>query len=104
MARQTTVRSIGLSNSRPSFTLLCCPDAPQILFFLPRCCDLEKEWEIVFRRLERLQLRQVRRSEAEPSDREVLAGLAERVTYQNTENGYCVILRRTKVPAGPQAR
>jgi exodeoxyribonuclease V alpha subunit len=27
----------------------------------------------------------------QPSDREVLAGLVERVTYQNAENGFCVI-------------
>lgn len=26
----------------------------------------------------------------QPSDREVLAGLVERVTYHNDENGYCV--------------
>jgi exodeoxyribonuclease V alpha subunit len=26
-----------------------------------------------------------------PSDREVLAGMVERVTYQTTENGFCVI-------------
>src|SRR2546422_8666370 len=26
-----------------------------------------------------------------PSDREVLAGLVERVTYQNAENGFCVV-------------
>jgi hypothetical protein len=26
-----------------------------------------------------------------PSDREVLAGLVERVTYQNADNGFCVI-------------
>src|ERR1700739_4421228 len=26
-----------------------------------------------------------------PSDREVLAGLIERVTYQNADNGFCVI-------------
>jgi exodeoxyribonuclease V alpha subunit len=26
-----------------------------------------------------------------PSDREVLAGLVDRVTYQNAENGFCVI-------------
>jgi exodeoxyribonuclease V alpha subunit len=26
-----------------------------------------------------------------PSDREVVAGLVERVTYQNVENGFCVI-------------
>jgi hypothetical protein len=29
--------------------------------------------------------------EPTPSDREVLAGLVERVTYQNAENGFCVI-------------
>ena len=29
--------------------------------------------------------------EPAPSDREVLAGLVERVTYQNAENGFCVI-------------
>src|SRR3974390_2260129 len=29
--------------------------------------------------------------ESQPSDREVLAGLVERVTYQNAENGFCVI-------------
>ena len=27
--------------------------------------------------------------EAQPSDREVLAGLVERVTYHNVENGFC---------------
>src|ERR1700736_4602821 len=27
----------------------------------------------------------------QPTDREVLAGLVERVTYQNAENGFCVI-------------
>ena len=31
------------------------------------------------------------RTEPQPSDREVLAGLVERVTYQNAENGFCVI-------------
>jgi hypothetical protein len=30
-------------------------------------------------------------SQPHPSDREVLAGLVERVTYQNAENGFCVI-------------
>jgi exodeoxyribonuclease V alpha subunit len=30
-------------------------------------------------------------TEPQPSDREVLAGLVERVTYQNAENGFCVI-------------
>jgi hypothetical protein len=27
-----------------------------------------------------------------PSDREVLTGLVERVTYQNAENGFCVLI------------
>src|SRR5713101_1741511 len=31
------------------------------------------------------------KTESIPSDREVLAGLVERVTYQNAENGFCVI-------------
>jgi exodeoxyribonuclease V alpha subunit len=31
------------------------------------------------------------KTEPHPSDREVLAGLVERVTYQNAENGFCVI-------------
>jgi hypothetical protein len=30
-------------------------------------------------------------TEPQPSDREVVAGLVERVTYQNAENGFCVI-------------
>jgi hypothetical protein len=30
-------------------------------------------------------------SEPTPSDREVLTGLVERVTYQNAENGFCVL-------------
>jgi ATP-dependent exoDNAse (exonuclease V) alpha subunit len=33
----------------------------------------------------------VMKSEATPSDREVLTGLVERVTYQNAESGYCVL-------------
>jgi hypothetical protein len=34
----------------------------------------------------------VMKTEPSPSDREVLAGLVdERVTYQNAENGFCVI-------------
>jgi exodeoxyribonuclease V alpha subunit len=33
--------------------------------------------------------------EPKPSDREVLAGLVERVTYHNVENGFCVL--RAKV-------
>src|SRR5882672_669255 len=31
------------------------------------------------------------KTEPKPSDREALAGLVERVTYQNAENGFCVI-------------
>jgi hypothetical protein len=30
----------------------------------------------------------IMKSEPTPSDREVLTGLVERVTYQNAENGY----------------
>jgi exodeoxyribonuclease V alpha subunit len=30
-------------------------------------------------------------TEPKPSDRKGLAGLVERVTYQNVENGFCVI-------------
>jgi hypothetical protein len=33
----------------------------------------------------------VMKMEPQLSDREVLAGLVERVTYQNAENGFCVI-------------
>jgi exodeoxyribonuclease V alpha subunit len=33
----------------------------------------------------------VMKTEPQPSDREVLAGLVERVTYQNGENSFCVI-------------
>ena len=29
--------------------------------------------------------------EAQPTNREVLAGLVERVTYQNADNGFCVV-------------
>ena len=29
--------------------------------------------------------------EVQPSDREVLAGLVERVTYHNADNGFCVV-------------
>jgi hypothetical protein len=29
--------------------------------------------------------------EAQPSDREVLVGLVERVTYHNADNGFCVV-------------
>jgi len=31
------------------------------------------------------------KSEPTPPDREVLTGLVERVTYQNAENGFCVV-------------
>jgi hypothetical protein len=31
------------------------------------------------------------KGEPTPSDREVLTGLVERVTYQNAENGFCVL-------------
>ena len=31
------------------------------------------------------------KTEPQQSDREVLAGLVERVTYQNADNGFCVI-------------
>jgi exodeoxyribonuclease V alpha subunit len=33
----------------------------------------------------------MKKMESQPSDREVLAGLVERVTYQNADNGFCVI-------------
>src|SRR5262249_53958061 len=33
----------------------------------------------------------IMKSEPTPSDREVLTGLIERVTYQNAENGFCVL-------------
>src|SRR5947199_6927956 len=31
-----------------------------------------------------------------PSDREVLAGLVERVTYHNVENGFCVLRAKAR--------
>src|SRR5258708_8519861 len=34
--------------------------------------------------------------EPKPSDREVLAGLVERVTYHNAENGFCVLRARAR--------
>ena len=34
--------------------------------------------------------------EPKPSDREVLAGLVERVTYQNAEGGFCVVRVRVR--------
>jgi exodeoxyribonuclease V alpha subunit len=33
----------------------------------------------------------IMKTEPQPSNREVLAGLVERVTYQNADNGFCVI-------------
>jgi len=36
------------------------------------------------------------KSEPAPSDHEVLTGLAERVTYQNAENGFCVVRIRAR--------
>jgi len=33
----------------------------------------------------------IMKSAPTPSDREVLTGLVERVTYQNAENGFCVL-------------
>jgi hypothetical protein len=36
--------------------------------------------------------------EPKPSDREVLAGLVERVTFHNEENGFCVLRRRNVEP------
>jgi hypothetical protein len=33
----------------------------------------------------------IMKSEPTPSDRKVLTGLVERVTYQNAENGFCVL-------------
>jgi hypothetical protein len=40
----------------------------------------------------------VMRTEPQPSDREVLAGLVERVTYQNAKNGFCVIRVKARGP------
>jgi hypothetical protein len=37
------------------------------------------------------------KAQPEPSTQEVLAGLVERVTYHNAENGFCVL--RTKARA-----
>jgi exodeoxyribonuclease V alpha subunit len=36
----------------------------------------------------------IMKTEPQPSDREVLAGLVERVIYQNADNGFCVIKAR----------
>jgi len=36
------------------------------------------------------------KTEPNPSDREVLAGLVERVTYHNVENGFCVLRAKAR--------
>ncbi len=36
------------------------------------------------------------KTQPRPSDRELLAGLVERVAYQNAENGFCVIRFRQR--------
>ena len=36
------------------------------------------------------------KSEPTPSDREVLADSVERVTYQNAENGFCVLRAKAR--------
>jgi hypothetical protein len=41
----------------------------------------------------------IMKAEPQPSDREVLAGLVERVTYQNAENGFCVVRVKRAVTA-----
>jgi hypothetical protein len=35
--------------------------------------------------------------EPKPSDRELLAGLVERVTYHNAENGFCVVRAQARI-------
>jgi exodeoxyribonuclease V alpha subunit len=39
------------------------------------------------------------KTEPQPSDKEVLAGLVECVTYQNAENGFCVIRVKAEATA-----
>jgi hypothetical protein len=36
------------------------------------------------------------KTQRNPSDREVLAGLVERVTYHNVENGFCVLRAKAR--------
>jgi exodeoxyribonuclease V alpha subunit len=36
------------------------------------------------------------RSSSEPSTQEVLAGLVERVTFHNAENGFCVLRAKAR--------
>ena len=36
------------------------------------------------------------KTQPNPSDREVLAGLIERVTYHNVENGFCVLRAKAR--------
>jgi len=38
----------------------------------------------------------IMKSEPTPSDREVLADSVERVTYQNAENGFCVLRAKAR--------
>jgi exodeoxyribonuclease V alpha subunit len=40
---------------------------------------------------DRTAMTAIMKSEPMPSDCEVLTGLVERVTYQNAENGFCVL-------------
>jgi len=40
----------------------------------------------------------------EPSVREVLAGLVERVTFHNAENGFCVLRIKARGPSRPDSR
>ncbi len=42
----------------------------------------------------------IMKSDPTPSDRELLAGLVEHVTYQNVENGFCVL--RVKARGHPE--
>jgi AAA domain len=46
----------------------------------------------------------IMKTEPQPSDREVLAGLVERVTYQNADNGFCVIRVLLCAPTGRAAK
>ena len=38
----------------------------------------------------------IMKTQPNPSDREVLAGLVERVTYHNVENGFCVLRAKAR--------
>jgi hypothetical protein len=50
------------------------------------------------------RVKETMKTESKPSDREVLAGLVERVTYQNAENGFCVVFARPQDDAAGKAR